>query len=87
MIKDAQKDLRSITLQIPIENVQPNLIDALLELTQNYPGETPLHIQIFDNIKQNVITFNASPIRVTSELFHTLQELQTDEVLQYKVGI
>lgn len=87
MIKDAQKDLRSITLQIPIENVQPNLIDALLDITQNYPGETTLHIQIFDNIKQNIITFNASPIRMTSKLFHTLQELQTDEVLQYKVEV
>ena len=87
MIKDAQQDLRSITLQIPIENVQPDLIDALLEVTQQHPGETPLHVQIFDNIKQNVITFNASPIRMTSELFHTLQELQTDEVLQYKVEV
>ena len=87
MIKDAQKDLRSITLQIPIENVQPNLIDALLDITQNYPGETTLHIQIFDNIKQNIITFNASSIRMTSKLFHTLQELQTDEVLQYKVEV
>ena len=87
LIKDAQKDLHSITLQIPIENVQPDLIDALLEVTKDYPGETPLHIQIFDNIKQNVITFNASPIRMTSELFHKLQELQTDDVLQYKVEV
>ena len=86
MIRDAQKDLRSITLLIPIENVQPNLIDALLEITENYPGEIPLRVQIFDNIKQNVITFNASPICMTSKLFHTLQELQTDEVLQYKVN-
>ena len=87
MIKDAQKDLRSITLHIPIENVQPNLIDALLDVTKNHSGETPLHIQIFDNIKQNVISFNARPIRMTSELFHTLQELQTDEVLQYTVDV
>ena len=87
LIKDAKKALRSITLQIPIENVQPDLIDALLEITQEYLGETPLHVQIFDNIKQNVITFNASPIGMTSELFHKLKELQMDNILQYKVEV
>ena len=85
-IKDAQKDLRSITLQIPIENVQPNLIDTLLEVTQEHPGETPLQLQIFDNIKQHVITFNASPIRMNHDFYLRLQELQGDSMLQYKIN-
>lgn len=86
LIKDAQKDLHSITLQIPIENIQPDLIDNLSEMTQQYTGTTPLHVQIFDTIKQNVITFNANPIRMDQTFYHWLQELQTDEVLQYKVN-
>ncbi len=86
LISDAQKDLHSITLNVPIENVQPDLIDELKEITQNHPGETPLHVQIFDAIKQNVITFNASSIKMDHVLFHRLQELQTDEVLTYKVN-
>ena len=86
LIKDAQKDLRSFTLLIPIENVQPDLIDELKELTDKYPGETPLKVQIFDTIKQNVITFNASPLGVTQEVFHRLQELQEEEILQYRVN-
>ena len=86
LIKEAQKDLRSITLQIPIDSVQPNLIDQLTELVQRYPGETPLRLEIFDAIKQNVITFNASPIKMSSELYHHMQELVVDDLLSYKVN-
>ena len=86
LIKEAQKDLRSITLQIPIDSVQPNLIDQLTELVQRYPGETPLRLEIFDAIKQNVITFNASPIKMSSELYHHMQELVVDDLLNYKVN-
>ena len=86
MIKDAQKDLQSITLQIPLENVQPDLIDSLSEITQQHPGTTPLHVQIFDTIKQNVILFNASPICINQTFYRWLKELQADEVLQYKVN-
>ena len=86
MIKDAQKDLQSITLQIPLENVQPDLIDSLSEITQQHLGTTPLHVQIFDTIKQNVILFNASPICINQTFYRWLKELQADEVLQYKVN-
>ena len=86
LIKEAQKDLRSITLQIPIENVQPDLIDELMDITKNNPGETPLRLEIFDTIKQNVVSFNASPIGMNYELFHQLQELVTEDILRYKIN-
>ena len=86
MIKDAQKDLRSITLQIPIENVQPDLIDGLAEMTQQFAGETPLRIQIFDTIKQNVITFNASPIKIEKESYNWLKEKEQEDVLSYSIN-
>jgi DNA polymerase-3 subunit alpha len=86
LIKEAQKDLRSITLQIPIENVQPDLIDELMDITKQYPGETSLRLEIFDTIRQNVITFNASPIQMSSELYGQLKELQTDSMLSYKIN-
>ena len=86
LIKEAQKDLRSITLQIPIENVQPDIINELLDITRNNPGETPLRLEIFDNIRQNVISFNASPIGMNYELFHKLQELVTEDFLRYKIN-
>ena len=86
LIKEAQKDLRSITLQIPIENVQPDIINELLDITKNNPGEIPLRLEIFDNIRQNVISFNASPIGMNYELFHKLQELVTEDFLRYKIN-
>ena len=86
LIKEAQKDLHSITLQIPIENVQPDMINELLDITRNNPGETPLRLEIFDNIRQNVISFNASPIGMNYELFHKLQELVTEDFLRYKIN-
>ena len=86
LIKEAQKDLRSITLQIPIENVQLDLIDELMDITKQYPGETSLRLEIFDTIRQNVITFNASPIQMSSNLYGQLKELQTDDVLEYKIN-
>jgi DNA polymerase-3 subunit alpha len=86
LIQDAQKDLQSITLQIPIENIQPDLIDSLSEITQQCAGNTPLRVQIFDTIKQNVITFNASPIRMNKAFYSWLKESQSNEVLQYKVN-
>ena len=86
MIKDAQKDLRSITLQIPIDNVQPDLIDGLADMTQQFAGETPLRIQIFDTIKQNVITFNASPIKIEKESYNWLKEKEQEDVLSYLIN-
>jgi hypothetical protein len=73
-------------LQIPIENVQPDLIDELMDITKNNPGETPLRLEIFDTIKQNVVSFNASPIGMNYELFHQLQELVTEDKLRYKIN-
>ena len=86
MIKDAQKDLRSITLQIPIDNVQPDLIDELTDITQQFAGETPLRIQIFDTIKQNVITFNASPIKMNKESYDWLKEKEQEDVMNYSIN-
>ena len=40
----------------------------------------------FDTIKQNVITFNATPIQMNHTFYNWLKELQTDETLQYKVN-
>ena len=86
LIKEAQKDMRNITLQIPIENVQPDLIDELMDITKQYPGEKSLRLEIFDTIRQNVITFNASPINMSSELYGQLKELELDGILQYKIN-
>ena len=86
MIKEAQKDLRCITLHIPLENVQPDLIDDLVEKSKQYEGNTPLRIQIFDTIKQNVIQFNASPIQINKESYHWILEKKEEDKLDYSIN-
>jgi 16S rRNA (cytidine1402-2'-O)-methyltransferase len=86
LIQDAQKDLRSITLQIPIENIQPDLIDELAEKNQQFAGETSLRLQIFDTIKQNVIMLNAAPIKLDKESYNWLKEKKQEEVLNYLIN-
>ena len=86
LIKDAQKDLRMITLHIPIENIQPDLIDELAEKNQLFAGDTPLRLLVFDTIKQNVITLNAAPIQLNKESYAWLKEKQQEEVLTYTIN-
>ena len=86
LIQDAQKDLRMITLQIPIENIQPDLIDELAEKNQQFAGETSLRLQVFDTIKQNVIMLNAAPIKLNKESYNWLKEKKQEEVLNYLIN-
>ena len=86
LIQDAQKDLRMITLQIPIENIQPDLIDELAEKNQQFAGETSLRLQVFDTIKQNVIMLNAAPIKLDKESYNWLKEKKQEEVLNYLIN-
>ena len=86
LIKDAQKDLRMITLHIPIENIQPDLIDELAEKNQLFAGDTPLRLLVFDTIKQNVITLNAAPIQLNKQSYAWLKEKQQEEVLTYTIN-
>ena len=86
LIEDAQKHLQSLTLQIPIEQIQPDLIDELTEMTQQHTGNTSLRVNIFDETKQNLITFNAHPIKIDSSFYHWLKMLKLDNIIYYKVN-
>jgi DNA polymerase-3 subunit alpha len=86
LIEDAQKHLNSLTLQIPIEQIQPDLIDELTEMTQQHAGLTPLRVNIFDETKQNLITFNAHPIKIDSSFYHWLKMQKLDNIFYYKVN-
>ena len=75
-----------ITLHIPIENIQPDLIDELAEKNQLFAGDTPLRLLVFDTIKQNVITLNAAPIQLNKQSYAWLKEKQQEEVLTYTIN-
>lgn len=86
LMRDAQKQVHSLTLQIPIESVQPDLIDDLVEITQQHNGQTPLRITIFDETKQNLITFNASSIQINPTFYHWMKVQKMEDIVQYKIN-
>ena len=84
-MRDAHKYVQQITLDIPIQNIQPSLIDDLVNLSEENKGDMRLQLRIFDEIKQNVITFNAAPIKMNQAFYHWIKMQELDEVLTHTV--
>ena len=81
----AQKRLKQITFNIPIEKIQPDFVDDLATYCESHEGTTPLRLQVHDGTRQNIISFNAHPIRMDKEFYHWLKMQELDEVLTHKV--
>ena len=84
-MRDAHKYVQQITLNIPIQNIQPSFIDDLVGLTESHRGDIRLQLRIFDEIKQNIITFNAAPIRMDQTFYHWIKMQEIDEVFTHTV--
>ena len=87
LIQEVQKQLNSITLHIPIEKVQPSLIEELTEMCTTNPGKTLLNIVVYHDTKQNLITFTASPIKMTQKFYHSLQLQRMEAALDFSVQL
>ena len=88
LIQEAQKGVESMTLHIPLANVQPDLIDDLEVLVEENRGHTPLYITVYDENQQYMVTMSASPVHVSKAFYHWLKKKQTvEEVLKYKVKV
>ena len=84
MMSDANKHANMITIDIPLANVQPSLIDELSEICQANPGNIPLHLRIFDEIKQNIITLIAPPIRMNQQFYHWMKQQEYEDIFTHK---
>ena len=88
LLKDAQKNyVESLTLTIPVEQVQPDLIAELTEQCQQHKGNIRLKIQVYDELKKNVITFTSQSyaVQVDSSFYHWLKLQIQDGTLTIKV--
>ena len=85
LMNDANKHVKSLTLHIPNSNIQPSLVDELEELCKKYPGDIPLHLCVYDDIKQNVITLIAPPIHMNKEFYHWIKMQEIDEIFTHTV--
>ncbi len=81
----AQKRLKQITFNIPIEKIQPDFVDDLATYCESHEGTTPLRLQVHDGTRQNIISFNAHPIHMNKEFYHWLKLQEMDEVLTHRV--
>ena len=85
LMNDANKHVKCFTLHIPNSNIQPSLVDELEELCKKYPGDIPLHLCVYDDIKQNVITLIAPPIHMNKEFYHWIKMQEIDEIFTHTV--
>ena len=85
LMNDANKHVKSLTLHIPNSNIQPSLVDELEEFCKKYPGDIPLHLCVYDDIKQNVITLIAPPIHMNKEFYHWIKMQEIDEIFTHTV--
>ena len=81
------KQLQSISMNIPLEKVQPMFIEELAEFCSSHSGNTPLQLVVYDESRQNLITFSASPIKMSQDFYHWLQMQRMDNTLDFTVQL
>jgi len=86
LMQDVHKHVKQITIDIPIHNIQPALIDDLSQQCELHKGNTPLHFRVHDEIKQNVITLIAPPIHMDKSFYHWIKMQEIDEVFTHSVN-
>ena len=85
LMSDARKHIKGITIHLPIKSIQPALIDELYELCESHRGQLPLQLRIFDEIKQNIITLIAPPIKMDKGFYHWIKMQEIDEIFTHTV--
>ena len=89
LLKDVQaKHVETITLRIPVEQITKDFNDELAEVIRKHPGQTKVKIQVFDELKQNVITFVAqgNAVNIDKDFYHWLRLQELDGVMSHKIN-
>ena len=89
LLKDVQaKHVETITLRIPVEQITKDFNDELTEQIKKHPGRIKVKIQVFDETKQNLITFvsQSNPISVDKNFYHWLRLQELDGIMSHKIN-
>ena len=89
LLKDVQaKHVESITLRIPVEQITKEFNDELAEQIRKHPGQVKIKIQVFDELKQNLITFvsQGKPISIDKDFYHWLRLQELDGVMTHRIN-
>ena len=68
-----------LQLEVPLELVQPDLVEGLAEICDAHPGGVPIHIVVFDELGRYRISFMAPSIDITSDVYSWLKELEQEK--------
>ena len=68
-----------LQLEVPLELVQPDLVEGLAEICDAHPGSVPIHIVVFDELGRYRISFMAPSIDITSDVYSWLKELEQEK--------
>ncbi len=88
LLKDAQKNYaEELTLTIPVEEVRPDLIAELTEQCKQHKGHIRLKIQVYDELKKNMITFTSQSyaVQVDQTFYHWLKLQKQQGIFDFKV--
>ena len=89
LLKDVQaKHVETITLRIPVEQITKDFNDELTEQIKKHQGRIKVKIQVFDETKQNLITFvsQSNPISVDKDFYHWLRLQELDGIMSHKIN-
>ena len=85
LLKDVQQNLVSeLTINIPVEQVQPEFVEELTEQIKAHKGHIRLKMVIYDELHKNVITFTSQSyaVSVDKAFFHWLKLQEQEGVIR-----
>ena len=80
-----QQRVKTLLLRIPIENITPDFNEELLSLCQKEKGNANLKVQIYDELRHNVIDLQSKQYRVkiSTTFYHWLLQKAKDNALSF----
>ncbi len=79
-------NMESITLHIPLEQVQPSLTQELAEMCQQHPGKLVLKFEIFDQHRHRVaFTSQNTEVHIDKLFYRSLRDWEADYGITYQV--
>ncbi len=83
-----QRGISTLTLRIPIEQLDSEMIEDIQTVTAKHSGDIRLRIVIFDESKRNTISFTSQnrSVRIDRELYHWLRLQQLEGKLTHEVS-
>ena len=89
MLEDSYESLiQKVTIALPLSHVNQMNNTDLLSLIEENPGKTDLYLQIHDVESSTTVSLRSKKYKVdvSSAFIDRLKELESEEILEFKVN-